>query len=66
MTTGSTPRREAAYFSASVAGRNSLLMASPKYYRLRFRDPLLQPYVIMRGLRNGRITDTDLRRFRPA
>ncbi len=37
---------------------------SPKYYRLRFRDPLLQPYVTMRGLRAGKITDADLRRFR--
>jgi hypothetical protein len=37
---------------------------SPKYYRLRFRDPLLQPYVIMRGLQAGKITDADLRRFR--
>lgn len=39
---------------------------SPKYYRLRFRDPLLQPYVIMRGLRSGKITDADLRQFRAA
>jgi Cdc6-like AAA superfamily ATPase len=37
---------------------------SAKYYRLRFRDPLLQPYVIMRGLRSSKITDADLRRFR--
>ena len=37
---------------------------SPKLYRLRFRDPLLQPYVIMRGLRANRITDADLRKFR--
>lgn len=37
---------------------------SAKYYRLRFRDPLLQPYVIMRGLRSGKVTDADLRRFR--
>jgi hypothetical protein len=37
---------------------------SPKYYRLRFRDPLLQPYVIMRGLRCGKITDATLRQFR--
>src|SRR5579859_1476627 len=37
---------------------------TPKYYRLRFRDPLLQPYVIMRGLRAGKITDADLRRSR--
>lgn len=37
---------------------------NPRYYRLRFRDPLLQPYVIMRGLREGKITDADLRRFR--
>jgi hypothetical protein len=37
---------------------------SPKYYRLRFRDPLPQPYVIMRGLRSGKITNPDLRRFR--
>jgi Cdc6-like AAA superfamily ATPase len=36
---------------------------SPKYYRLRFRDPLLQPYVIMRGLRQQKISDSDLRRF---
>jgi hypothetical protein len=39
---------------------------SPKYYRLRFRDPLLQPYVIMRGLRCGKITDATLRQFRTA
>jgi hypothetical protein len=37
---------------------------TPKYYRLRFRDPLLQPYVIMRGLRAKKMTDADLRRFR--
>jgi DNA transposition AAA+ family ATPase len=37
---------------------------SPKYYRLRFRDPLLQPYVIMRGLRSNKVTDADLRQFR--
>jgi Cdc6-like AAA superfamily ATPase len=39
---------------------------SPKLYRLRFRDPLLQPYVIMRGLRAKKVTDADLRRFRSA
>jgi hypothetical protein len=37
---------------------------SPKLYRLRFRDPLLQPYVIMRGLQSRKITDADLRKFR--
>lgn len=37
---------------------------TPKYYRLRFRDPLLQPYVIMRGLRAEKVTDSDLPRFR--
>lgn len=37
---------------------------TPKYYRLRFRDPLLQPYVIMRGLRAEKVTDSDLLRFR--
>lgn len=48
-------------------GRRRVLVreGTPKYYRLRFRDPLLQPYVIMRGLRHGRIADKDLRRFRP-
>jgi hypothetical protein len=30
----------------------------------RLRDPLLQPYVIMRGLRSEKITDADLRQFR--
>ena len=30
----------------------------------KVRDPLLQPYVIMRGLQGGKITDADLRRFR--
>ncbi len=30
---------------------------TPKNYRFRFKDPLMQPYVIMRGLDSGLITD---------
>jgi Cdc6-like AAA superfamily ATPase len=47
-------------------GRRRILVreGAPKLYRYRFRDPLLQPYVIMRGLRENKITDSDIRRFR--
>ncbi len=31
--------------------------------RYRFRDPLLQPYVLMQGLRQHRLTPDDLRKF---
>lgn len=51
-------------FRSDERRRVLLREGTPKYYRLRFRDPLLQPYVIMRGLRAGKITDDDLHRFR--
>jgi hypothetical protein len=31
--------------------------------RYRFRDPLLQPHVLMQGMRQNRLTPADLRRF---
>ncbi len=31
--------------------------------RYRFRDPLLQPYVLVQGLRQNRLTSADLRKF---
>jgi hypothetical protein len=37
---------------------------SPGSYRYRFREPLMQPYVLMRGLKRGMIKDTHLRRLR--
>jgi Cdc6-like AAA superfamily ATPase len=42
-------------------GRVLVRDGSPGHYRYRFREPLLQPYVIMRGLRDKKITDADLR-----
>jgi Cdc6-like AAA superfamily ATPase len=33
-------------------------------YRYRFREPLLQPYVLMRGLRMGKVRESDLRKLR--
>jgi hypothetical protein len=35
----------------------------PRRFRFRFRNPLLQPFVIMRGLANGLIDRSDLGRF---
>jgi Cdc6-like AAA superfamily ATPase len=38
--------------------RGTILVKSgtPRLYRYRFRNPLMQPYVIMQGLKSGRIT----------
>jgi hypothetical protein len=33
---------------------------TPRLYRYRFKNPLMQPYVIMQGLKRGRITPEDL------
>jgi hypothetical protein len=36
---------------------------APRRYRFRFRNPLLQPFVIMQGLATGLIRSSDLSRF---
>jgi hypothetical protein len=42
-------------------GRVLVRDRTPGHYRYRFREPLLQPYVTMRGLRDKKVTDADLR-----
>lgn len=43
-------------------GRGSVLekIGTPRAYRFRFRDPLLQPYVVMRGIDKGLIKSSDV------
>jgi hypothetical protein len=45
-------------FRSEERGKVLVREGTPKYYRLRFRDPLLQPYVIMRGCAPGRSPTT--------
>lgn len=46
----------------SDAKRGNILTKSgtPRLFRYRFKNPLMQPYVIMQGLKNGRIRSQDL------
>ena len=43
--------------------RGSVLqrLGEPRSYRFRFTDPILQPYVLMRGLEGGLVTMDDIR-----
>jgi Cdc6-like AAA superfamily ATPase len=37
----------------------------PRKYVYRFRNPMMQPYIILRGIADGRMTEELLREFRP-
>jgi Cdc6-like AAA superfamily ATPase len=55
--------RHLADFCAGDRGAVLERTGIPRRFRFRFRNPLLQPFVIMRGLDNGLINRTDLGRF---
>jgi hypothetical protein len=50
-------------FQSEARSRVLIREGETRMRRYRFRDPLLQPYVLMQGLRQGRLTPADLRRF---
>jgi hypothetical protein len=51
-------------FCTAVRGNVLERVGSRRQYRFRFRNPLLQPYVIMRGLAEGRLKGTLLQALR--
>lgn len=53
--------RHLSEFTAAARGLVLEKTGSERRYRYRFRNPLLQPYVIMRGLSDGRIGIDDLK-----
>lgn len=44
-------------FTDESRGRVLQRTGTPRSYRYRFSDPMMQPYVILRGLREGLLTD---------
>ncbi|MEO8057278.1 MAG: ATP-binding protein [Burkholderiales bacterium] len=44
-------------FTDEDRGRVLQRTGTPRNYRYRFSDPMMQPYVILKGLREGRLTD---------
>lgn len=44
-------------FTEEERGRVLQRTGTPRNYRYRFADPMMQPYVILRGLNEGRLTD---------
>jgi hypothetical protein len=50
-------------FQSEARSRVLVREGETRMRRYRFRDPLLQPYVLMQGMRQGRLTPADLRRF---
>lgn len=44
-------------FTEEERGRVLQRTGTPRNYRYRFADPMMQPYVILRGLSEGRLTD---------
>lgn len=44
-------------FSDIKRGKILARTGQPRRYRYRFSDPLMQPFVVMQGIENGRITD---------
>lgn len=52
----------------SGAGRGDVLerQGRPHQYRFRFSNPLMQPYVLMRGLQSGMVDLEDVREFTAA
>lgn len=44
-------------FCEDARGRVLQRFGTPRNYRYRFSDPMMQPYVILRGINEGKITD---------
>lgn len=44
-------------FTEDDRGRVLQRFGTPRNYRYRFADPMMQPYVILRGINEGRLTD---------
>lgn len=44
-------------FCEDDRGRVLQRFGTPRNYRYRFSDPMMQPYVILRGINEGRVTD---------
>ena len=49
-------------FSSSKRENVLVKEGSPRRFRFRFADPLMQPYVVMQGLAKEKITETMLER----
>jgi Cdc6-like AAA superfamily ATPase len=47
-------------FSEAKRGNILIKSGTPRLYRYRFRNPLMQPYVIMQGIKRGRIVTSML------
>lgn len=47
-------------------GRILELIGTPRRFRYRFVEPLMQPYVILRGLKDGLITKEQLKQLMPS
>ena len=50
-------------FADDVRGAVLQRIGQPRRYRFRFRNPLIQPFVVMKGLSQGLIGAEDLKNF---